>query len=308
MRIRERDRGDERSLTSPRKVAAVPAAGRVLLVVALAGLGALGLSGRRGLDWSALFETPDQGRARVVLVVLAAGVVAATAWYVLVVRRRRRRPKDEVELISPAVPLRWYVVVAAVVFVVTVTAALVLLARALLSRVLDTPEAEGAGDGEAEVATLDRLPLPDLPTLLVALTVLALGAALVARLRQATPALAESAVPQSAADPVVLDNALDAAEQALAAGDDVRAAVIAAYTAMAHSLAVGAAPPRPSDTPTEVLERAVQSGQVSRASAGALTELFREARFSSHSLPATARVDAETALARVREELGVRHG
>jgi hypothetical protein len=86
--------------------------------------------------------------------------------------------------------------------------------------------------------------------------------------------------------------------------DDTRAAIIAAYREMAARLSP-AAGDRAADTPTELLDRAVSAGLVSRGAALELTELFREARFSRHALAPTARGAAEAALARVSAELGM---
>ena len=64
---------------------------------------------------------------------------------------------------------------------------------------------------------------------------------------------------------------------------------------------------RASDTPTELLTRAVGSGLVSEGPATTLTELFREARFSRHPMGERHRRAAEDALHAVRAELaGVR--
>ncbi|MFE6865289.1 DUF4129 domain-containing protein [Kitasatospora sp. NPDC057692] len=67
-------------------------------------------------------------------------------------------------------------------------------------------------------------------------------------------------------------------------GADARAAVIACYAAMEGSLAASGLERRVSDNPAELLERAVADDRVDRAPAYALTELFREARYSSHPM------------------------
>jgi hypothetical protein len=87
-------------------------------------------------------------------------------------------------------------------------------------------------------------------------------------------------------------------------GDDTRAAIIAAYTAMERQLVASGTTRHPSDTPTDFLMRAMSSSRVSRGSATRLTELFREARFSTHPMPSTARADAARALARIGDDLG----
>ncbi|MFF8768658.1 DUF4129 domain-containing protein [Kitasatospora sp. NPDC015120] len=67
-------------------------------------------------------------------------------------------------------------------------------------------------------------------------------------------------------------------------GADARAAVIACYAAMEGSLAASGLERRIGDSPAELLERAVADDRVDRAPAHVLTELFREARFSSHPM------------------------
>ncbi|MER7703817.1 DUF4129 domain-containing protein [Kitasatospora sp. NPDC097605] len=67
-------------------------------------------------------------------------------------------------------------------------------------------------------------------------------------------------------------------------GADARAAVIACYAAMEGSLAESGLERQIGDSPAELLERAVADDRVDRAPAYALTELFREARYSSHPM------------------------
>ncbi|MFJ3792734.1 DUF4129 domain-containing protein [Kitasatospora sp. NPDC090091] len=67
-------------------------------------------------------------------------------------------------------------------------------------------------------------------------------------------------------------------------GADARAAVIACYAAMEQSLAASGVERRICDSPTELLERAAADERVDRAQAYALTELFREARYSTHPM------------------------
>lgn len=85
---------------------------------------------------------------------------------------------------------------------------------------------------------------------------------------------------------------------------DPRAAIIACYAAMEQALAAApGAAPRDSDTPSEVLARAVGNRTISGGSATALVELFAEARFSSHTMTEVHREDAERALRTVLDEV-----
>jgi Domain of unknown function (DUF4129) len=84
---------------------------------------------------------------------------------------------------------------------------------------------------------------------------------------------------------------------------DARAAIIACYAAMEHSLARAGAAPAVSDTPGEVLARASAGGLVRSAPAQALTELFRRARYSTHHMDETDRAAALGALGEIRADL-----
>ncbi|WP_308205258.1 DUF4129 domain-containing protein [Mycolicibacterium frederiksbergense] len=85
---------------------------------------------------------------------------------------------------------------------------------------------------------------------------------------------------------------------------DPRTAIIACYAAMERGLAhAPAAVPQDSDTPSEVLARAVQNHALSANSATELVELFTEARFSPHVMTENHRDTAVRALHRVLAEL-----
>lgn len=83
-----------------------------------------------------------------------------------------------------------------------------------------------------------------------------------------------------------------------------REAIIACYAAMERALAGSPhAAPRESDTPSEVLERAVDSGVLRSGSATALVDLFAEARFSAHVMTEGHRLAAERALRSVLDDM-----
>lgn len=99
-----------------------------------------------------------------------------------------------------------------------------------------------------------------------------------------------------------------AAERGLAEVGDLsrepREAIIACYAAMENALAdAPGAAPQASDTPTEVLARAVGQRAVSAGNASTLVELFTEARFSRHVMTEVHRDVAEQALRSVLDEL-----
>ncbi|MHC9294811.1 DUF4129 domain-containing protein [Mycobacterium sp. LTG2003] len=85
---------------------------------------------------------------------------------------------------------------------------------------------------------------------------------------------------------------------------DPRTAIIACYAAMEHGLAhAPGSVPQDSDTPSEVLARAVSHRALSAGSATELVELFTEARFSPHIMTEAHRDAAVAALHRVLADL-----
>ncbi|WP_156448587.1 DUF4129 domain-containing protein, partial [Mycobacterium sp. NAZ190054] len=82
---------------------------------------------------------------------------------------------------------------------------------------------------------------------------------------------------------------------------DPREAIIACYLAMERELEKSPeAIPQASDTPTEVLARAIASRTLRADSATVLVELFEEARFSPHVMNEGHRADAVDALQQVQ--------
>jgi hypothetical protein len=141
--------------------------------------------------------------------------------------------------------------------------------------------------------------------ILYGLLVLALVAAVVisvwwaARLRR--PAVPERVTGDLDAED--LREAVESGRVALAGLDDARAAIIACYLAMERSLAGRGTPRGVADTPDELLSRAVAAGVVRGTAARRLTELFYEARFSSHPLGTDQRDAAGQALDEIAAEL-----
>ena len=110
-------------------------------------------------------------------------------------------------------------------------------------------------------------------------------------------------VPASGSESLAL-----AAERGLAEVGDLsrepRAAIIACYAAMEDALAnAPGAAPQESDTPSEVLARAVHHHAIRAESATELVDLFAEARFSTHVMNEGHRDAAERALRLVLDEL-----
>ena len=140
------------------------------------------------------------------------------------------------------------------------------------------------------------------------LVVLTVVAAIRGRRRPpATATVSTAPEPQPSAPPADPDLAR-AAELGLAEiGDlsrDPRQAIIACYAAMERELRKSpGASPQVSDTPTEVLARAIDSQVLRSGSAGELVDLFEEARFSAHVMDEGHRAEAVRALQLVQREL-----
>jgi hypothetical protein len=100
--------------------------------------------------------------------------------------------------------------------------------------------------------------------------------------------------------------AIDSGLRALHAVDDARAAIIACYVAMEGSLASAGAARAVAETPDELLSRAARAGLVRGPAAARLTELFYEARFSTHPLPPGAKDAARQAMDAISAELAGR--
>ncbi len=137
-----------------------------------------------------------------------------------------------------------------------------------------------------------------------------LTAALAGRMRRRRPAVAaetddEFPVTTTASAP---DPLARAAEVGLAEAGDLsrepREAIIACYAAMERELANSPdVVPRESDTPTEVLARAVEHRALHADNAIQLVELFEEARFSPHVMTEAHREAAVRVLRLVLDEL-----
>lgn len=141
------------------------------------------------------------------------------------------------------------------------------------------------------------------PVLWVALVLLA--AAAVPVVREARRRKAKR-IPLDWEPPTLADELSD--EIGLALDDlrsesDIRRAVIAAYARMEKVLARRGLARRASETAIEFLRRVLGDLSVSAPAAAELTQLFEEAKFSSHELAESARSRAIGALETIRSEL-----
>lgn len=286
---------------------------RGALVVALLTAAAVALQARQGLDWDALTDPVRVEWARVLAGSVLLLVLASLARSLLRrLRPRRRRPPGDGDRTEPeAEPFPFLLKVLAALVVLAALGAVWFVVDAVSGSapaVQPTPPSPDGGSGEPGAGLPQSLPWASL--LLAAAVLLAVAAA--GRLLAARRAGADQEAEPEAVGPdaAQLSAAVEAAESHLAAHDDVREAIAAAYAAMAASIGAGLArrgrSARASDTPTELLERAVSAGLVDGDAAASLTALFREARFSRHPMGHAQRRAAEQALAAVRDELAAR--
>ncbi len=132
--------------------------------------------------------------------------------------------------------------------------------------------------------------------IVIGVLLLALLIAIAIRLLRKVPTVAPSGpasqIVQSQIEDEALTDALLAGRAALA-GDDARAAIIACYAAMEESLGQAGILRERSDSPSDLLRRATtrELPGAGAQNAATLTDLFREARFSTHPLT-TGQLDA----------------
>ena len=186
----------------------------------------------------------------------------------------------------------------------------------------DTESVATPEDGEAETALGDDLaelarPEPAggsgnvfgyLAAVTIVLIVLSVVSAVIGRRRTAAAAADPAGGAAPSGDQSVGPNLARAAELGLAEiGDhtrDPREAIIACYVAMERELEKSpGTTPQDSDTPTEVLARAVERRALRADSAAELVDLFQEARFSAHVMNEGHRANAVRALRMVQREL-----
>ena len=167
-----------------------------------------------------------------------------------------------------------------------------------------SPSAKAAPGSPAKSGDTYRL-LMATTAVLVVMTVIATVVAALRRPRLHSLPLNGESAPAAADGPEPL---AVAAERGLAQVANLnlqpREAIIACYAAMEQALAHAPdAAPQASDTPSEVLARAVGNRTLSPASASKLVALFTEARYSTHVMTEQHRQAAEWALRSVLDEL-----
>ena len=141
---------------------------------------------------------------------------------------------------------------------------------------------------------------------LLLLWLLAMAIRLLRKVRIVVPTAFTPLIESQAEDEALAD-ALLAGRSALA-GDDTRAAIIACYAAMEASLEQVGVNREQSDSPSDLLQRAMNRDLPGTGSRDAvtLTALFREARFSTHPMTAEQLETARSALDAVMAALSER--
>ena len=120
------------------------------------------------------------------------------------------------------------------------------------------------------------------------------------------PTVDEPSPAEAEADAEVARRALDSGLAALREPADPRGAVIEAYTRMEEALASRELGRRIPEAPREYLRRVLREQGMPERSLTTLTELFEEARFSSHPIPVSASALARTELETARDALPAR--
>lgn len=272
-------------------------------------------------------ERPDSDPGSVVAVVAMLTVsIAAIAISILAQAVQRSRiphsTEPHRELRAGPLRLRWRPLLIAVAILLAWSLLLLLLMRWASPLPVDEPPApqgtsatDAAGGAEPGPAPAPRPTGPgdSVFGILAVATAVLVGLSVVGTLRgrRRAPVPAPPVDAAQAATPVGAGPDLArAAELGLAEVDDpnrdAREAIIACYLAMERELEKSpGTTPQDSDTPSEVLARAIRHHALQADSATELVELFEEARFSPHVMDDGHRVAAVRALQAVLRDLRV---
>jgi antitoxin (DNA-binding transcriptional repressor) of toxin-antitoxin stability system len=275
-------------------------AGRVAVVAVLLLVAATGLRARgtfaRGPNQAAAGATA----ATATIVLSAAEVLAFIAFLVVLAsarpQRKKKRDEDE-EPWRPVIP--WWAKTLGVLLAVAalVTPLAVLLTRK--PRQLATRPLPGIlKPGLAHPAAQANSATWPLITGMVIAIMIVLTLTVLSRRRR--PADISK---QGRRRLATLLDSLAAGREALTAGGEPRAAIIACYAAMERGFAAAGSAPAVADTPAEVLARATRAGLVRPEPAEALTGLFRRARYSTQLMTSGDATAAADALTQMRADL-----
>jgi len=304
------------------------ATGRVVALIVLLILAAVALRGYLPGAERAPREQPTDSPASLFAVIALLSVSTVIVAISIIARLRSRRTGAQTpgglpeRLGGSGGQPRWRFLLTGLGVVVAWLLIVLLLSRLVPPQVFDQPP-PGTGTSNAPRSDSPAAPPPPAPpgaggnvfaylaaTTVTLIVMLAAGTVVASRVQRgvANPYLIAdhgSKPPTAAAGPESLARA---AELGLAEIGDLsrepREAIIACYAAMESALAnAPGAVPQDSDTPSEVLARAVEHHALRADSATQLVDLFAEARFSSHVMNEGHREVAVRVLRLVLEEL-----
>lgn len=276
------------------------AAVAILLAAAVAGLRARGTFARGGNQAAA----GASGTVLAIALSAAEGLAFIAFIVVLASARPQRQPHtnagsdDEDELWRPRIP--WWAKAAGVLLAVAalVTPFAVLLTRKPRSLRLRPLPAGPVRISPGHAVTASGSQVWPLITGMAIAILVVVALAVLSRRRR--PARTVSPRQRRAA---TLLASLTAGSDALGAGGEPRAAIIACYAAMERGFAAAGSAPALADTPAEVLVRATRAGLVRPGPAETLTGLFRRARYSTNPMTGADSLLAAGALAQMRSDL-----
>jgi Domain of unknown function (DUF4129) len=269
------------------------AAVAVLLVVTVTGLRARG----------AFARGPNQAVAGVsaaaaaIILSAAEGIAVIAFIIVLASARPQRTPKREEDEEPPRPHIPWW---AKTLGVLLAVAALVTPFAVLFTRKRQTPVTRPPAGAPHPGPGQLTAPPPSSTWPLITGMVVAIVVALTLLSRHRRPAETSRTSKRRLA--ALLDS-LAAGSDALTAGGEPRAAIIACYAAMERGFAAAGSAPAVADTPAEVLARATRSGLVRSEPAETLTGLFRRARYSTYPMTSADSRVAADALTQLRTDL-----
>jgi hypothetical protein len=267
----------------------------VLLALTVTGLRARGAFAHGGNQTAA----GASGAVLATVLSAAEGLAVITFIVVLASARPQRPPADDdEELWRPNIP--WWAKAAGVLLAL---AALVTPFAVLLTRKPRPlgPRPLSAGPPKLSLGHAATSSGSNVWPLIIGMVIaIAVVVALTLPARRRRSARAQ---PQDRTRLGALLDSLAAGREALDAGGEPRAAIIACYAAMERGFAAAGSAPAAADTPAEVLARATRAALIRPGPAQTLTGLFRRARYSTHPMTSADSLLAADALTEMRADL-----
>lgn len=276
---------------------------QLVLAILLIALVVAGVRAGPGLHWTSTWQGPlhDHGTEVGIGLELVLGALLVALWV-----RTRRAPDAG----WPAERLRRVLAPLIALSMFTLGLALVHAHLSLpppTRRPKPPPTRSRLGSSPSVASRPAKVPTGGLVAVeyvLLALVVLAVIAAFVilSRRRRLQSAVSEELIPEDD-DAAALETAVRAGRLALGKLTEARAAIIACYLAMEHSLGEAGAARGIAETPDELLTRATTADLLHGDAPAVLTDLFYQARFSTGALPDGARQTALRALDAISADL-----